>query len=202
MTTSPDIPPPDLRERILTAAEEVLRRYGPAKTSVVDVARHLNMSHGNIYRVFASKEALRAAVVDRWLTRTHAPLTAIVTGPGAPPEKLIAWFTCLADQKLAKVAGDPELFATYQALLHQVPEVIDRHLAWLAEQVRAMLAEGRDAGLFRFQDLDAAAQAVLDATLPFRHPDMIVVTNDGPEHRKLRAVLALVIAGLTSGALA
>jgi AcrR family transcriptional regulator len=47
------------REDILSAAEEVLRRYGPAKTNVVDVARALNVSHGTVYRHFPSKAALR-----------------------------------------------------------------------------------------------------------------------------------------------
>ena len=37
-------------ERILEAAEGVLRRFGPAKTTVVDVARVLGVSHGSIYR--------------------------------------------------------------------------------------------------------------------------------------------------------
>lgn len=192
----------DLRERILTAAEEVLRRYGPAKTSVVDVARHLSMSHGNIYRVFASKEALRGAVVERWLERVHAPLPAIAADSGPASDRLIAWFTTLARQKIEKVTSDPELFQTYQTLLHQVPEVIDRHLAWLAAQVRQLLAEGQAAGEFRFADLDQATGAVLAATVPFRHPDLIVATNDSPDHAKLRAVLALVIAGLKTGALA
>ncbi len=199
MNTSPDAPSLDLRERILTAAEEMLRRYGPAKTSVVDVARHLSMSHGNIYRVFASKEALRTAVVERWLERSHAPLEAISAGPGTPPEKLVAWFTYLARQKLEMVAGDPELFATYQGLIRQMPDVVDRHLQWLAEQVRSLLAEGQAAGVYQIANLETATQAVLDATVAFRHPDLIVAMGDGPDHAKLRAVLDILIAGLTAG---
>ena len=35
-----------------TAAEEVLRRYGPPKATVVDVARALGVSHGSVYRHF------------------------------------------------------------------------------------------------------------------------------------------------------
>jgi len=50
-------------EKILTATEEVLRRFGPAKASVVDIARALRVSHGSIYRHFPSKAALLDAVV-------------------------------------------------------------------------------------------------------------------------------------------
>ncbi len=34
-------------DRMLDAAEDVLRRYGPAKATVADVARALGVSHGN-----------------------------------------------------------------------------------------------------------------------------------------------------------
>jgi AcrR family transcriptional regulator len=57
-------------DRILEAAEGVLRRYGPAKANVVDVARALHVSHGSVYRHFPSKTALRDAVTER-LAREH-----------------------------------------------------------------------------------------------------------------------------------
>jgi len=61
-------------ERILETAEDVLRRFGPAKATVVDVARALDVSHGSVYRHFASKAALRDAVAERWLARISDPL--------------------------------------------------------------------------------------------------------------------------------
>ena len=74
---------PSPRDRILDAAEEVLRRYGPPKATVVDVARALDVSHGTIYRHFPSKPALRDAVAARWLPRVSSPLAAVPprTGP-------------------------------------------------------------------------------------------------------------------------
>jgi AcrR family transcriptional regulator len=56
-------------DRILDTAEEVLRRYGPAKATVIDVARALGVSHGNVYRFFPSKVALRDAVASPRLHR-------------------------------------------------------------------------------------------------------------------------------------
>lgn len=55
------------RETILDAAEQVLRRYGPEKTSVIDIAKFLQVSHGTLYLHFPSKAALREAVTERWL---------------------------------------------------------------------------------------------------------------------------------------
>lgn len=40
---------------ILDVTEEVLRRHGPEKSNVVDVARALDVSHGTIYRTFRAR---------------------------------------------------------------------------------------------------------------------------------------------------
>ena len=58
--------PPDApltRDRILAAAEDVIRRFGPAKATVVDVARALGVSHTAVYRHVATKAELRDLVV-------------------------------------------------------------------------------------------------------------------------------------------
>ena len=64
-------------ERILEVTEDVLRRFGIAKATVVDVARALDVSHGSVYRHFPSKASLREAVAKRWLARVSAPLDGI-----------------------------------------------------------------------------------------------------------------------------
>jgi AcrR family transcriptional regulator len=69
-------------DRILEAAEDVLRRFGPAKATVVDVARALGVSHGSVYRHFPSKAALRDAVTERWLARVSLPLEAVAAEDG------------------------------------------------------------------------------------------------------------------------
>jgi AcrR family transcriptional regulator len=56
---------PLTREQVLTAAEDVLRRYGPDKATVVDVARALGVSHASVYRHVRSKAELRSAVTQR-----------------------------------------------------------------------------------------------------------------------------------------
>ena len=65
-------------EAIVSAAEELLRRHGPEKTTVLDVARQLGVSHGSVYRHFPSKAALREAVILRWLDQVRDDLAAAV----------------------------------------------------------------------------------------------------------------------------
>src|SRR5260370_1034909 len=60
-------------ERILEVTEDVLRRFGLAKATLVGVARALDVSHGSVYRHFPSKESLREAVANPLLGRASAP---------------------------------------------------------------------------------------------------------------------------------
>ena len=98
-------------ERILEVTEDVLRRFGLAKATVVDVARALDVSHGSVYRHFPSKASLRQAVAKRWLDRANAPLQKIAetTGPGAGPARDAGCARMFAI-KHKKVSDDPEMF--------------------------------------------------------------------------------------------
>src|SRR5512145_1617784 len=115
-------------ERILEAAEEVLRRYGPGKANVVDVARALGVSHGSVYRHFPSKAALRDAVTERWLAEISAPLEADATGQGTAPERLRRWLDLLVTSKRHKALDEPELFATYVELTADARDVVTAHV--------------------------------------------------------------------------
>ena len=106
-------------ERILEATEDVLRRFGLAKATVVDVARALDVSHGSVYRHFPSKASLREAVAKRWLDRANAPLEKIAEAPGRRrPGSNAGCARCLTI-KYKKVCDDPEMFATYLTLARE-----------------------------------------------------------------------------------
>ena len=54
-----------VKERLLDAAEECLRRFGPEKTSMEDVARAAGMSRATVYRYFENRDALLLGVASR-----------------------------------------------------------------------------------------------------------------------------------------
>src|SRR5207248_150881 len=126
-------------ERILEATEDVLRRFGLAKANVVDVARALGVSHGSVYRHFPSKAALREAVTARWLEQAHHGLAEIAASDG--PERLSRWLHALHAAKRRKALDDPELFATYQALLPDAGGVVEAHLAELIGQLEQIVGD-------------------------------------------------------------
>ncbi|MEV7419380.1 TetR/AcrR family transcriptional regulator [Streptomyces sp. NPDC089919] len=184
-------------ERILEATEDVLRRFGPTKATVVDVARALGVSHGSVYRHFPSKAALREAVTDRWLGKTVGRLAEIAGAPGeAAPSKLEAWLEALFEAKRHKAGDDPELFATYTVLLAENSSVVDAHLAELVAQLTGIIGEGVEAGTLSAPDVPAAARAVFDATGRFHDPQYAPEWQSPSIAGEFEAVSGLVIRGL------
>ncbi|MFJ4911632.1 TetR/AcrR family transcriptional regulator [Streptomyces sp. NPDC088726] len=183
-------------ERILEATEDVLRRYGPAKATVVDVARALGVSHGSVYRHFRTKAALREAVTGRWLTRTELALTEILRAPAQPaPAKLRQWLETLFEAKRHKAGDDPELFATYEVLMGE-STVVEEHIRELVGQLREMIEEGAADGQFRVADPAAAAQAVFDATARFHDPAYAAEWQKPAIAAEFTAVTDLLLRGL------
>jgi AcrR family transcriptional regulator len=138
------------REQILDAAEDVLRRYGPAKANVVDVARALNVSHGSVYRHFPSKAALREAVAERFLDSMSAPLAGITDAR--------EWFETLMATKRSRALQDPELFATYVNLAHESGDVVHRHVDHLIQSLATIVGD------------PTTARALILATARFHDP--------------------------------
>src|SRR3984893_4674273 len=104
--------PPDApltRDRILAAAEDVIRRFGPSKATVVDVARALGVSHTAVHKHVGSKAELRDLVLGRWLESPMPPLRSVVAERGPAPERLRKLIDALIAVKRCCAEDDPEL---------------------------------------------------------------------------------------------
>jgi AcrR family transcriptional regulator len=161
---------PLTRDRIVAAAEDVLRRFGPAKATVVDVARALGVSHAAVYRHVATKAELRDLVVGRWAEETMPPLRAIGARPGPAPRRLRQLFDALIAVKRQRAAEDPELFAAYRTLAAESQSVVAAHIEELVGVAAMIIQSGVEQGTFRTVDPVAAGRALVVATTRFSHP--------------------------------
>jgi AcrR family transcriptional regulator len=185
-------------ERILEVTEDVLRRFGLAKATVVDVARALDVSHGSVYRHFPSKASLREAVAKRWLDRVSSPLRGITESKDPAPARLERWLRtlCLAKQK--KVSEDPEMFATYLTLAREACSVVKAHKDGLIDQIAAIISDGVKQGAFDVTDAKASARAIFEATSRYQHPAHADEWKDPDLGVRFDALLALLLRGLAA----
>ncbi|UHD45757.1 TetR family transcriptional regulator [Aureimonas altamirensis] len=188
----------DMLTRILDTAELLLRRHGPDKLTVIDVARVMDMSHGNVYRHISSKAALRAAVIERWLGRVAEQTEAIAEKKTPADIRLEDWLIGLARIKQRKVVDDAELLLASAQVVRENPAVEHGHSARLTAQVVKILEDGlKDGTLPGVGDSLSTATAVLNATFRFHHPDLVAI-GGAPEKQMaaLNNVVSLIVAGL------
>jgi AcrR family transcriptional regulator len=157
-------------DRIVSAAEDVIRRFGPAKATVVDVARSLGVCHAAVYRHVATKAELRDMVVGQWAETTMPPLRAIAAQPSPAPERLRQFFDALIEVKRSRADEDPELFAAYRTLAADAQSVVAAHLDELVGLAATVIRSGVEEGTSRAVAPVAAGRAALFATSRFHHP--------------------------------
>ncbi len=183
-------------ERILEVTEDVLRRFGLAKATVVDVARALDVSHGSVY--VTSRARLRCAKPspNAGSTGPTPPLEEIATSTGPAPARLERWLRVMIGIKYKKVCDDPEMFATYLTLAQEACKVVKAHKDRLVDQIAHILDDGVKQGVFQVADAKATARALFDATSRFHHPAHADEWSDPDHAERVDTLLALLLRGL------
>ena len=191
--------PPDTPlalDKILATAEDVIRRFGPAKATVVDVARALGVSHTAVHKHVGSKAELRDMVLGRWLESSMPPLRAIVAERGPAPKRLRKLIDALIAVKRRRSADDPELFTAYRTLAADAKSVIAAHVEEMIGLVAKIIASGVKEGTFRTVDPVAMGRAVLVATSRFHHPAHAAEWDDSAIDSAYEDVWQLLMDGL------
>jgi len=189
----------DSRAAILDAADRQLRRFGPEKLTVLDIAREAGMSHPNLYRFFAAKTDILDAVVARWLGDVEAPLAGIAAGPGSAAARIEDFLLTQHRIKARKVAEEAEMFRCYGAMLGLAGrDAIAAHQSRIQALLARIVREGVAAGEFAAGiDAEEAAATLREATLGFTSPTLLpAVLAAGDAEGRMRRVLRLLVAGL------
>jgi AcrR family transcriptional regulator len=204
-TTAAEIAPPTeadapTRRLILEATKANLRRFGADKTTVVDIARALGMSHSNVYRFFRTKAELLDAVVEEWLTEEEALLNAVVAQPGPARERLERLVLTLLARKRAKHTEDTELSALYYRLLSERPAGFQRLETATLATVERIIAEGVTSGELAAIDTAAAARVAWQAVSGFFDPKFVrkMIERTAPAEQLVRDVIQTMIAGFAN----
>lgn len=138
-------------ERIIAAGQEVLLRDGYEKASTNRVAAEAGISPGSLYQYFPDKEAILAAVVDRYSDELSAQLTAV-----------------LADR--LDIPGPELIHASLDALLDVLTENVE-FLRLVVEQLpRAQFGSRTEALEQRVGDLVAAYLSINKGSTRVREP--------------------------------
>lgn len=191
----------DPRDRILETARDLIRRFGGAKTNVVDIAQAMGLSHSAIYRHFRSKAEIFDALAGATMAEEAALADAFVKADAPAAERLAALVLTLHRNKRTKFADDPEMHALYRRIVEERPDLVSDYARRMTGLLRLILADGVARGEFLTMDVDAAAGAVRDAFTVFIHPAHVEAAMKAglDQEAGLQTLMGLVIGGLAAG---
>jgi AcrR family transcriptional regulator len=139
----------DMRERILAAAPDVLRRFTVAKFSMEDVARGAGIARQTIYKHFSSRDDLLIAMYVHEMLENQAPKMAEVVNRPPTAENLLDIFMT----ELALARGYPWFDDAHEpSATPKLAEMVLRSekMAATREQIWVPLLERyRDHGVLR-----------------------------------------------------
>ncbi|MEZ4463080.1 MAG: TetR family transcriptional regulator [bacterium] len=93
------------QHQILEAASRLLLHYGPAKTTVADIAREAGISVGSVYLEFKSKDDILVALSSHRYAHVLAAMRAAAQAHAAPAERLAALLMARLDAFLRLAAA-------------------------------------------------------------------------------------------------
>lgn len=156
------------REKIVEAAERVMRERGLARSTTKEIARAAGYSEGTLYKHFESKEELFLAVLGERLPSFLALVEELPArvGKGTVRETLeevantaLAFYARIVPMA-ASIFSEPELLARYRKGIHERgsgPRMVNEALAAYLDAERRIGRVREDA------DTEAAAAMVLGA---------------------------------------
>jgi AcrR family transcriptional regulator len=148
------------RDEILRSLGTVLRERGFGSLRMRDIADHLNMTKGNLYYYFSSKEELLFHCHMKCMEISMSALAAAETDNADPAERL----RTLLGRHIAGILGE-----SYGAvLLTDLEDLTEEHRSCYVtlrdnfeRGVRALIREGIASGVFRKVDPKVATFSIL-----------------------------------------
>lgn len=184
------------RDRILTAAENLLRRTRNPSLSLQDVAKECGMTPSNAYRFFKNKNDLIGFMAKRWFQEIDQTLDLIQAQEGDPEKAVREFIQAQFRIKTTRFDADPDLFRAYLALADRNPEVVQGHVRTIRRQFERVVK--RFLVSIGLADVDAAemTRVLEDMTVCYRVPHLIALDRPARTPERLEVILDMAITSL------
>ena len=186
----------EIKEKALQIAEDKIRYYGFEKFRLTDIAKELKVSQAALYNHFPDKAALLDAISERWLSRLDNALALITQKEASPRQLILEWFQKYHELKKEKVLQDPELYKSFSMAAELLKPFIVQHLNNVYNQLLILVQKATAAGEIHSESPAKAVRLLLEATVSFHHPQMVL--EHKAEHRDplLKDLVEVMLLGL------
>lgn len=154
-----------VKDAILDATDRLLARFGYRKMTVEDIAAEAGIGKGTIYLHFSSKEEVVLSHIDRIVERLQERLKEIAGSDATAAERLRLMLLTRVLFRFDSIQHYTQSLNDLLAVLR--PGLLSRRAQYFEAEAQIfaqVLTEGRQAGEFSFEDENATAHALLEAT--------------------------------------
>jgi TetR/AcrR family transcriptional regulator len=158
---------PDTRARILSAAAIEFSDRGFAGAGIDRIARRARVNKAMIYYHFTSKQALYEVVLGELYIAVRERLSTAAARSGTPGEKIDAFVEALAEEVKARPHFLPMMLREMAQGGPHLGRPTFELIGSIFQLVRAIVAEGTGAGVFRPIDPVLAVVTIIGPTVVF-----------------------------------
>src|SRR5882672_4767139 len=165
--------PDDTRARIMATAEALFRRLGFAKTTVADIAAELEMSPANVYRFFASKNAIVEAICKHCLSDVEERAWTVARSKAPAAQRLERLILEILAYHRENLMTEKRVNELVVAAIEHSWETIRAHKEALRNVIELIVRDGIDAGEFERVDPRHTSELIMRAMVAFTNPMLI-----------------------------
>jgi AcrR family transcriptional regulator len=163
----------DTRSRIIESADALFRRLGFAKTAVADIAAELSMSPANVYRFFASKNAIVEAICQRHLGIMENEAWSVARARGPASARLERLFLEILAYHKRNFVSDQRVLDIVMVAIEHNWATIQAHKDVIRGVTELILRDGIEAGEFDPVEPRETAELIMRSLVCFTHPILI-----------------------------
>jgi AcrR family transcriptional regulator len=165
--------PEDTRARIMETAEALFRRLGFAKTAVADIAAELKMSPANVYRFFASKNAIIEAICRRCLSEVEGKAWVAARSKGLAGERLERMVLEILAYHKENLLIEHRVNEIVLFAMDHMWDTIRAHKEVMRNATELILRDGIASGEFEAVEPGETADLIMRSLLCFTHPVLV-----------------------------
>jgi len=186
---------------VLEAAKNQVRRFGEAKTNMVDIARVIGVSHAALYRFYKTKSALMDAIVQEVMNDEAKLAAAYVHASGPAAQRLLGMFLDLHRRKRERFVGDREIHDLHRRILVERPDMVIDYARRITNLVQKLIEQAVERQEWKVDDTAKAAGVVCNAMITYVHPVLVaqLISAGAPVEDMLRASLTTLARAFEAG---
>ena len=161
----------NIQDSILDAAVLRFQHYGIGKTTMAELASDVDMSTANLYRYFKNKEDIAVACSRRCLGDRTARLACVIENQSfSATEKLREFVLEMLRYTYDQISSNPRINELVNIIAEKYPEVVFEKNTDERLLIKNILLEGKESGIFDFEDIEKTTIAVHTAIHIFQLP--------------------------------